>query len=951
MANRETEPPADSFVDSQNPTAGEDATLSTAMAQPRLDQPTTLVRGACVGRYVIIDFIGRGGMGVVYEAYDPELSRRIALKLVRVADGARRGRAGSHDRILREAQALAQLSHPNVIAVYDVGSFDDAVFIAMELVEGNTLRAWRREQKPTRQEILAVFIAAGRGLAAAHAAHMIHRDFKPDNVLIGSDGRVRVVDFGLARATEMVDPSEGADTEADDPTDLGKANSTTGDDTNPITNVLLTPLTEAGRIMGTPRYMAPEQHLGLDVDQYTDQFSFSVALYEALFDQHPFPARDRANLRAQVTLGRITEPENDKVPKRLRRIVRRGLSVSPAQRYPSMADLLTDLAADPWVARRRIGLAAIVIALTGLAIFGMVRKGSHADPRCAGFASQLDGVWDEANASAIEQNFQASGRPHAAATYARVDKIFTDYAREWVALNVTSCRATQRGQQSETLLDLRSACLERLREQFAALSTVLGEEPNGALVDRAVTAALELPPVASCSDDEALTTALPLPHDPRVRASLAALRKRLNRVAALERASKLEAALAELRPLVPEARRLGHLPHLSNALYRLASLQRNSGDAAAAITTLEEVVVVAARAKNDAMVARIWLDLIGVIGLDQKRAADGLALRRAAETAVARAGDDPRITATLHGTLGSVLWSQGRYPEARAHHEQAIAIREVHRPDHPDLAISYNNYGNVLWDEGRVDEAEVYYRRALGIWEQALGSDHPEVATAVTNLGNVLSAQGKSDESEAQYQRAIRIKQATLGANHPSVATTFANIGEALKQQQRYDEALAYQERALQIWQRAYSDAHPYVAVAYNNIGSIYNERGDCVTALEHFQRALDIFVESLGPDHHYVAYALTGLGQCYTKLGKLDAAITHLERGLRLRSQQSDSPFLAESRFSLARALARREPARALELANQALTSYAAAGDGDSKAEIQSWLDLHAAGAKRGQR
>ncbi len=277
----------------------------------------SLVRGARLGRYTILEQLGQGGMGVVYTAYDPELDRRVAIKLVRTAG------AESSARLLREAQALARLSHPNVVGVFDVGTFGEAVFVAMEHVDGVTLSAWLRDDRE-RAQVVAMFTAAGRGLAAAHAAGLIHRDFKPDNVLVGKDGRPRVVDFGLARAAETVPaPLEG---------------------TVPPT-AAVGDLTATGAIMGTPAYMAPEQFLGVPADARTDQFSFFVALYEALYGQRPFEGETFASLSMNVSQGKVRPaPARTSVPQKLRAVLLRGLRPSPDARHPSMEAVLRALA-------------------------------------------------------------------------------------------------------------------------------------------------------------------------------------------------------------------------------------------------------------------------------------------------------------------------------------------------------------------------------------------------------------------------------------------------------------------------------------------------------------------------------------------------------------------------------------------------------------------------------
>ncbi|MEK7315198.1 MAG: serine/threonine-protein kinase, partial [Candidatus Eisenbacteria bacterium] len=240
-----------------------------------------LSRGALLGRYVILRHIGSGGMGVVYQAYDPKLDRQIVVKLLRPGGGAASTSEAARVRLAREAQALAKLAHPNVVTVYDVGAVDDEVYIAMEFVDGVTLHDWLKAQRRSRSEIVQAFLAAGRGLAAAHRAGLVHRDFKPDNVLVSEDGRIRVLDFGLAMLEKH---------EPHTPSVAGQAGDALG--TTAIDDgrgALRTPVTQVGARLGTPRYMAPEQHMGQeDVDARADQFGFCVALHHALYGVYPF---------------------------------------------------------------------------------------------------------------------------------------------------------------------------------------------------------------------------------------------------------------------------------------------------------------------------------------------------------------------------------------------------------------------------------------------------------------------------------------------------------------------------------------------------------------------------------------------------------------------------------------------------------------------------------------
>lgn len=317
--------------------------------------PRVIERGTKVGRFVVVAELGSGGMGAVFAAHDPELDRQVALKVMRNAAGEEEDRV----RMLREGQAMARVTHPNVITVYEVGTADGIVFLAQELLDGGTLGTWL-EKPHTQDEIVEKLVAAGRGLAAAHAAGLVHRDFKPDNVLLGKDGRVRVADFGLARATAM--HADGLAT-----TNRGGGPPRVDD----VTRTPMSPLTRTGAVMGTPMFMAPEQHRGERADARSDQFGFCVALYHALYKDWPFPGKTEPALADAVIEGRMNpEPKGASVPARLRKVLLRGLSTDPARRYPSMEALLAELAPAP-VRRGRWPLAVgASVLLAGLGVGG-----------------------------------------------------------------------------------------------------------------------------------------------------------------------------------------------------------------------------------------------------------------------------------------------------------------------------------------------------------------------------------------------------------------------------------------------------------------------------------------------------------------------------------------------------------------------------------------------------
>jgi hypothetical protein len=352
----------------QVPGTGGEATQAASFPAASNDAPTALVPGQRVGRYVIQDVLGFGGMGVVYAAFDPSLNRKISLKLLREDQtGAKANRRQAW--LVREAQAMAQLSHPNVVTVHDVGTYAGQVFIAMELVRGQTLKDWLDERSRTMTEILEVFLQAGAGLSAAHAAGIVHRDFKPSNVLVGTDGRAKVTDFGLACPIE------------DDPPTLDSLEARS---TKPVPDAtfaawrLALSLTETGVVKGTPAYMAPEQFLGEPADARTDQFSYCVALYEALFKERPFGSAPRESFAERILSGRVNPLPADLSAQasHLRELLVRGLRRAPQDRFATMDQLLTALrnanSRDGHALRRRAPYVGMGVAVCiAVVLFGV----------------------------------------------------------------------------------------------------------------------------------------------------------------------------------------------------------------------------------------------------------------------------------------------------------------------------------------------------------------------------------------------------------------------------------------------------------------------------------------------------------------------------------------------------------------------------------------------------
>lgn len=892
---------------------------------------TELERGQAIGRYTVLGVLGRGGMGVIYRAYDPELNRNVALKLLRVRRATPETAERARARMLREAQALARLSHPNVIAVYDAGTFADDVFITMELVEGESLGDWMERQSRTRDEILAVFIAAGHGLAAAHAAGLVHRDFKPSNVIVGHDGRVRVLDFGLAKA---------AGSDGDEPTPESE------DSPQPrYPGALDSPLTQQGHIVGTPKYMAPEQLRGRRVDARSDQFGFCVALYHALTGGVPFQAQNLVELLEVMAAGAIREPAAErKLPAWLRRLLHRGLSYHPRDRYGSMDELLAELGRSRVTRRQLLTYAGGGVLAMAAVVFALLRPSAGA-ARCPAPESHLTAVWNPSVRERVHAEFVRTRRPHAAQTAARVISIIDDYAARWRQMRHQACVDTrERRARSAQLLDLRVSCLERRADQLAAMVALFGDAPSARLVDRAVTAAGKLAVLEDCEADAVLLSRVRPPEDAGTREMVAGLRKQLDAAQAAHRAGDYVRARALIAQLLPGAIATGYLPLVAEVRLLEGTVLDDVDARAAARTALEQAIRLASRSNHDQVEAQAWLQLLWLVGYRSGKYQDAERLRLAAEAAVARAGDKPRVRAQLLNNIAAVLYARGDYEGAGRHFAQALAIHERQSGRRADLVASIlANLGMIRYRRGDYAAAADYHRRALASRRSNLGSEHPLVASSLNNLGIVAERQGNLAAARAHYTEALAIRERLLGKNHPKLAGLINNLGNVFFREGKLDRAAAHLRRALALKETQGRD-HQRLTSTLDNLAQVQMKRGEHTAALALLERSLAIATARLPADHPDIAYTLTALGECQRVLGRHAAAVAALERALRLRQATTVPEVdLATTQFELARALwaKRAGRARALELAKAARQQFARAGarGREQLAQVQRWL------------
>ncbi len=813
------------------------------------------------GRYLTLGPLGRGGMGTVLEAFDPTLDRKVAIKLLHTDVNEHHAQ-----RLIREAQALARLSHPNVVQVYEAGWIEGRAFVAMELVRGRTLQQWaRQEPGPGWKACVEVYLQAGAGLAAAHAQGLVHRDFKPTNAIVDDEGRVRVLDFGLARRAESSE-DERVQQDRSWSSELSALDAS---------------LTTTGTVLGTPAYMPPEQMRGRDADARSDQFSFCVSLFEAVHGLRPYEGSSLPALMLSMTTGAVQPtPTGMKIPARLRRALARGLAFAPEERWPSMEALLTELRrlVAPR-ARRWIGLG---LGLGG----GLVAVGAawyaEVGLRCEGARAQLGGIWDETKAQALEAAFLGTGVPHAAETWARVRTRLDAHADDWVAKHTEVCEATRVTEaQPEAVMTLRMSCLSSQRLDLRAAVDVLAEA-DPTRVGNAVELVESLPDPGRCDDIEALRAELAPPDDAQVAAEVEAQREQLAEARALRLAGDYRSAAATAEAVVDRAEALGYGPLRAEALLRRGQARGSSDEHAQAVEDLEQAYLLAVEHEHGRAELEAVSELVYVVGHQQglyekarQWAAVALALARRGRT-------DPKARADASYAVGVVLVDQGELESALVHLHEALDLQQrAPRPAHTDVATLLQLIGIVLMRRDRWYEALDYQERALAIREQASGSLHPGIGTTLTNLANVLEGMGRLQEALAHHQRALVIYSSTLGPRHSHVAAAESNIGALLELQGEHEEALIHHRRALAIREELLGSYHPEVAIALGNLGVALQGQGNHEEALPPFLRALDIQQEALGPRHPDLAAMSSNIGLSLAALGRYDEALVHHRRAL----------------------------------------------------------------------
>jgi tetratricopeptide (TPR) repeat protein len=918
MTDREAGPPTDVDVAPTGATKREGHPT-------RPEKPEKyLARGALVGRYVIVDKLGEGGMGVVYSAFDPELDRKVAVKLLQAAPSG--GTSGGEQAwMLREAQALARLQHPNVVAVHDVGVLPgDQVFVAMELVDGVTMRTWLKAKARSWREVVPVMRAAGAGLAAAHAAGLVHRDFKPENILVDKDGRVRVMDFGLARLRREDDPSGPAP-----PSPLDSSRSP-----------LSVELTQAGHVVGTPAYIAPELYEGAAADARSDQFAFGVALFEGLFHTRPFDRKELARNRSAPPVPKL--PAKSDVPAQLQRIALRTLAVDPAQRYASIDELVAELARDPLARRRRVliavAAAAVVLAFGGGAYALAHRRGEL----CSGAEQRLAGVWDSPAKDAARRAFDATKQPYAAQSFAGVERALDKYTREWSAAVTESCAATRvRGEQTEEVMSLREACLDQRLLDLRALTKLLATADAG-LVEKGDKAVFALESLAGCANVAALRSPGLPPFE--LRPQILAIEVKLSEARAHLIAGHVLPALTLSQEAATSASELHWEPLAAEATFLHGAGLLAVGNQADATAEFERTVWAALRGHGDNFASRVsfsvaanltvglgkvqeadtWVELgdalaarlprdleldtiryqvSGLVATEHGDLNKGVALYEKAFAALTEAcgGKDCAALVGLENDYATTLSRAGAYGKAEPHYEHALALRIASvGEDHPDVPLFLSNLGICYRHTGQLVKAQMALARALATREKLFGKRHPFLVPTLDNYGELLLAEHDYAGALAMFERAKQIAVVIPGPTHPQYHQLLTDYADALVAAGRTGDARAMFDEAFALERQNDSNVLPKTETSRANLAIAL---GDWPEAQTQALAAIGAFEFAGGKDNPELWRPLAALASAKTALGDTAAARALLVRALAIADKAHVPDFdLAATKDQLAR-------------------------------------------------
>jgi tetratricopeptide (TPR) repeat protein/predicted Ser/Thr protein kinase len=863
-------------------------TIVGAVQPVPLDDETMVER---VGRYVLRRVLGRGGMGVVYEAADPELHREVALKVLRPDLGR------DQERLLGEAQAMAKLSHPNVVTIYDVGREAERVFIVMALVRGITLRQWLAQEQRSLAAILAAFEQAARGLGAAHDAGLVHRDFKPENVFVDRDERVLVGDFGLA-ISGVLDGGAAAE--------------------------------------GSLAYMAPEQRAGETVDARSDQFSFCLALDEAI----------EGSLEGRAG-----------APGWLRKAISRGQNVSPADRFPSMAALEEAIAGGRRRAhtrRRTLGTAALVGAVVGaFALVAHLRARVLPTYALCNQVEPVASIWNEDVTSRTRRAFEATSTALWRDAWRQTETTVSSYAESWSGARKRTCEAAAaRRDAVDPSFDRKLACLSDRLEILRAVTVNL-ESADAAMLEQVPSMLALLPRVNACEDAEQLAQLPPLPPPEKI-ASVEAAKKQIAQASATIAAGRYREGLALAEDAWRSANGTSFLPAMAEARLWVGTAHGRLGNARESERALAHAASSASAGHSPLLAIRAWIQLLHFVGFEEKRYEDGSQYAEYARVALEPMPQAFELEAERLSWSRAMLLDQKRFSEALAMSHRELALVELHfGGGHRLTAAALDGLAGGLVGSCKAREALAPQEKSCAILEKELGALHPQLALCLGNLAALHANLGEHEIAIGLKRRALGMFEQVPG--HPNhVAMAHRNSVRSLVELGRFDEAAAELEVAAGLSKRETEQVSILLLrgdllrrqdkaadALKENIAAVAKtekaepaRRIDPLLALVDANLALERFSDALtnAEQASTIARSVYGDGSCrlaeplrlqaeaLVGSGRTVEALPLAEKAVQeLATAQIDPLAVARAELTLAAALPESERARAFELATRA--------------------------------
>ena len=845
--------------------------------------------GTRIDDFVIDELIGAGGMGAVYLATDIKLDRQVAIKVHRECT------TRALERFEREAIVLAKLSHRNIVAVHEVGAHDNGLFLVMEYIDGGTARQWLAAEERSWRDIVNLFIEAGAGLAAAHEAGVVHRDFKPDNVLVGSGGRVCVADFGIAQlAAEREEASQGAG-------------------------------------FGTPSYMAPEQRRGDTAGAAADQFAFCVSLYEALYGELP-------GTTASV-------PKTLRAPIRVRRAILKGLGAEASDRHRSMVELLHELR-NPFTTHKRFaaGLGTMLIAAS--IAWPVLDQRARA---CTGAPAALAQVWGPSKKAEISRAFSSTNVGYAVTLGERLTTRLERYGQQWSKMYVSACEATHVTQeQSLALLDIRMGCLSRRLQSLGATANALATL-NEKSLDKGSQLVTNLEPIRSCGAlDRLLQNSTPELRRlrSRHRTTIERLEGSLEEAKVQMLMEEVEHAERLITSVQTTARELGHSLLVAEAALQRAKLAIRKGDVDKAIELGFEAAGLAARGNHAEVRAIVWARLVNWIGYQKHHVDEGLLLARVAQTSLEAISGPSRAEMILEDSVAAVHLRNHNYRVAKAHLLRSLEIRlALYGADHPHVCSVYNNLGILARRSGNLREARDHLLAALEIRSKTLTPEHPRVAPHHVNLANTLADLGELESAEKHALMALRIRKATLPDHHQQLGRAWLTVGYVLRKQGRWSEALEAYELSREIIAKVHDEAHPSAVEALLGVGLARAALGQTNRSIADLRECLRLYSFGSSKTDPDVVVAKIELAKSLLEAGARRMAFQELAETLELgrtvfKGKHPDWPRILIRGAEMY--LAAKQNESAIDLAREAERASRGSENATTRARVRSFLEEH---------